>query len=154
MGTEVVCLTRGAMAENEPQISRNLRTFSHRAGVDNLGALVEPVTRMSKPSLKHPVGWVRLVGLTEGVSYLALLGVAMPLKYLADMPMAVKVVGSIHGGLFVLLALVTAVAWIIGLLGSKKGLSFKHSAMVMGASLLPFGPFLIDRRLAKDEADS
>lgn len=70
----------------------------------------------------------------------------MPLKYLADMPLAVRITGSLHGGLFVLLMLVTAAAW-----GSKV-LSTKDSALVVVASLLPFGPFLIDRRLAKDEA--
>ena len=39
--------------------------------------------------------------MVEGVSFLLLLGVAMPLKYMAGMPMAVKVVGWIHGVLFV-----------------------------------------------------
>ncbi|MFC7338890.1 DUF3817 domain-containing protein [Haloferula chungangensis] len=101
---------------------------------------------MSKPSLKHPVGRVRWVGMAEGISYIALLGIAMPLKYMADMPMAVKITGSAHGGLFVLLMLVTAGAW------GSKALSTKDSALVVLASLLPFGPFLIDRRLAKDEA--
>ena len=100
------------------------------------------------PSLAHPVGRVRLTGLIEGVSYLLLLGVAMPLKYFADMPMAVSIVGMAHGVLFILLALVTAVAWI------GKDLSFSDSLRVMIASLLPFGPFLIDKRLALRETGS
>lgn len=103
--------------------------------------------QVSKPSLKNSVGRVRWVGLAEGVSYLLLLGVAMPLKYLADMPMAVRFVGSAHGGLFLLLALVAAAAW------GSKALSTRDSALVMVASLLPFGPFLIDRRLSKIEAE-
>ncbi len=72
----------------------------------------------------------------------------MPLKYVADMPMAVRIAGSAHGGLFVLLFLVTAAAW------GSKALTTKDSALVMVASLLPFGPFLIDRHLAKNEAGS
>ncbi|MGB6222208.1 DUF3817 domain-containing protein [Haloferula sp.] len=96
--------------------------------------------------MKDPVGRVRWIGMAEGISYLLLLGIAMPLKYWAEMPMAVRVTGSAHGGLFVLLMLVTAAAW------GSKSLSTKDSALVVVASLLPFGPFLIDRRLAKDEA--
>jgi integral membrane protein len=41
------------------------------------------------------------VGKIEGYSYLALLFIAMPLKYLADIPTAVRIAGSIHGVLFV-----------------------------------------------------
>ena len=39
--------------------------------------------------------------MAEGVSFLVLLLVAMPLKYLANMPMAVTIVGGLHGILFV-----------------------------------------------------
>src|SRR5687767_2437690 len=52
--------------------------------------------------VKTPIGRLRLVGLSEGVSFLLLLGVAMPLKYIAGLPIFVKVVGWVHGGLFVL----------------------------------------------------
>ena len=43
------------------------------------------------------------IGKLEGYSYLALLFIAMPLKYMADMPLAVRIAGSIHGALFVTL---------------------------------------------------
>ena len=49
------------------------------------------------------IGRLRTVGLLEGVSFVLLLTVAMPLKYAAGMPMAVKIAGWIHGGLFMLL---------------------------------------------------
>ena len=42
---------------------------------------------------------LRRVGKIEGVSFLVLLGIAMPLKYLAHLPLAVKVVGWVHGDL-------------------------------------------------------
>ena len=45
---------------------------------------------------------LRIVGIIEGISFLVLLGIAMPLKYLADMPRAVSVVGMAHGVLFIL----------------------------------------------------
>jgi integral membrane protein len=96
-------------------------------------------------SLNDPVGRVRAVGWLEGVSYLLLLGVAMPLKYLADMPEAVRYVGWAHGLLFMALLLQTAIAWL------GRSLTFRQALMVGVASLLPFGPFVIDRRLAKAE---
>ena len=52
-----------------------------------------------------PLTRLRIAALLEGVSFLVLLGVAMPLKYYADYPMAVTVVGTVHGVLFLLFAL-------------------------------------------------
>ena len=43
----------------------------------------------------------RNIALAEGISFLALLLIAMPLKYFANLPMAVTIMGSIHGILFV-----------------------------------------------------
>ena len=44
----------------------------------------------------------RMIALAEGISFLTLLFIAMPMKYFIGMPEVVRVVGSIHGGLFVL----------------------------------------------------
>lgn len=104
---------------------------------------------MSEPRraslLSTPVGRLRVVGIAEGVSFLLLLGVAMPLKYLADMPLAVRIVGSIHGGLFVIYALVLLIAWI------DRGWSFWKAAALFFASVLPFGPFVAERHLARED---
>lgn len=93
-------------------------------------------------SLTSPLGRVRLVGIIEGISFLLLLGVAMPLKYAFGMPEAVRVVGMIHGVLFVAFSLVLLLAWIGG------ALNFRWALIAFVATLLPFGPLLIDRRLA------
>lgn len=98
--------------------------------------------------LRTPIARVRTVGRIEGVSFLLLLGVAMPLKYLAGQPLAVTYVGWAHGLLFVLLAMVTFSAWI------NKHLRFGQACMVGVAALLPFGPFVIDRRLERQELES
>jgi len=95
------------------------------------------------PDIHTPVGRVRVIGFTEGISFLLLMGVAMPLKYLADQPLAVTYVGWAHGLLFILLCLATFQAWAGG------ALSFRRSLIVFCAALFPFGPFLIDRRLAQ-----
>lgn len=84
---------------------------------------------------------LRLIGKIEGVSYLLLLGVAMPLKYLAGLPLAVKLVGWAHGVLFV------AFLFALGLAMLRARLTLKLALSVFIASLLPFGPFVVDRRL-------
>jgi integral membrane protein len=91
--------------------------------------------------MKNPVPLLRIIGLVEGVSYLLLLGVAMPLKYLAGMPMAVTVVGGIHGALFVAFCLV--LAWTMYAARWPVG----RGVLVFVASIVPFGTFLIDRRM-------
>ena len=95
----------------------------------------------------NPIPFLRLAAALEGLSFLALLGVAMPLKYLAGFPIAVKLVGWIHGVLFVVfcaaLLHVTVVArWPVG-----------RAASVFIAALLPFGPFVVDRRMKRYEEE-
>lgn len=97
---------------------------------------------MSFPDFRDPVGRVRAVGMVEGISYLILLVCAV-VKRLADQPLGVKIFGPIHGGLFLLLVFMIFQAW------GNKALSFRQSVLAFIASLLPFGPFLIDRHLAK-----
>jgi len=79
------------------------------------------------------------VGHWEGVSYLLLLTVAMPLKYIFNLPMAVSVLGSLHGILFVWFCL------IILLMVIKKELGFIQGALAVLLSLLPFGTFYLGR---------
>lgn len=95
----------------------------------------------------NPVRRLRVLAFWEGLSLLVLLFIAMPLKYLADQPMAVKIVGMLHGLLFVgvvLLLLVTMkqARWPIG-----------RGALVFVSALLPFGAFVIDRRMRAYEAE-
>jgi integral membrane protein len=91
---------------------------------------------------------LRRIGFFEGISFLLLLGIAMPLKYIAGFPLAVKVVGWAHGVLFVML--------LVSLYQAKKAgrWSVGHAAIVVVAALLPFGPFVIDRRLRREAAAS
>ncbi|MGA9520880.1 MAG: DUF3817 domain-containing protein [Myxococcaceae bacterium] len=96
--------------------------------------------------LKTSLGRFRAVALLEGLSFVVLLFIAMPLKYLGDMPMAVKLVGWAHGALFVLFVLAlaeTAVAlrW-----------SLTRVMAAFAASLLPFGTFVLDAKLRREAA--
>ncbi|HPN19511.1 MAG TPA: DUF3817 domain-containing protein [Chitinophagales bacterium] len=81
------------------------------------------------------------VGKIEGYSYLALLFIAMPLKYLADIPTAVRIAGSIHGVLFV-----AFVVFIILML-VKKQLSVENAIYAFMLSLVPFGTFFLKKVL-------
>jgi integral membrane protein len=89
---------------------------------------------------------VRWVGVAEGASYLSLLGIAMPLKYLADMPLAVKWVGWAHGLLFI--------AYGAAVLHATVSLrwSFARLFGFFVAALVPFGPFIANHRLASSDA--
>lgn len=91
--------------------------------------------------LDTPIGRLRAISIVEGISYLLLLGVAMPLKYLGDIPMATKLIGWPHGVLFVALCVLLLQAQI------EYGWGLGRSAIVFVAALLPFGPFIIDKRL-------
>jgi len=86
----------------------------------------------------------RKVAVAEGISYLLLLFVAMPLKYFAGMPLAVKYTGWAHGVLFVLYAAFLIMAWM------EQKWHFGKAVLIFVASLLPFMPFIVDRKL-KDE---
>lgn len=86
---------------------------------------------------------LRIIGLIEGVSFLLLMGIAMPLKYIWDMPMAVKVVGWAHGLLFILFCLFLVIAMTMARWNVARG------ALFFVAALVPFGPFIVDKRLKR-----
>ena len=71
----------------------------------------------------------------------------MPLKYAFQMPAAVKVAGWIHGLLFMALCVLLAqTIWV-----AKWPLS--RGFLIFIAALLPFGPFVADRRMAEYERE-
>lgn len=87
---------------------------------------------------------LRICGFLEGMSFLVLLLIAMPLKYLFALPRAVRVVGSIHGGLFV--AFVAALMWVV----IARRWSLSRAVLAFGASLVPGGTFVLDRALKRE----
>ena len=87
----------------------------------------------------------RKVAVAEGISYVLLIFVAMPLKYWADMPLAVKYTGWAHGLLFVLYGAFLIMAW------QEQKWKFGKAVLIFVASLLPFAPFIVDKRLKHEE---
>jgi integral membrane protein len=90
-----------------------------------------------------PLHLLRNTGKIEAISFLFLILIAMPLKYAANLPEAVKIVGWIHGVLFILFCLALGNAQL------KTSLSPGMAILVFIAALLPFGPFLIDSYLKR-----
>ena len=86
------------------------------------------------------------IGKIEGYSYLALLLIAMPMKYLMDIPEAVKITGWIHGALFI--AFIYFAFEVMGSL--KKNFGWFVKAFI--AALIPLGTFIFDRQLKQEEA--
>ena len=91
------------------------------------------------------VGRLRIAGICEGISYLLLLGIAMPLKYLAGLPEMVEVVGWVHGVLFITFVVALVIAWLV------RRWSIVFAGLLFVAALVPFGPFIADHWLKKEQ---
>jgi integral membrane protein len=83
--------------------------------------------------------WFRAVAVAEAVSWLLLI-VATIVKYSADAPLGVHVMGPIHGVLFV--------AYVILALELRRRLSWdgRTTLTVLAESIVPGGGFLASRR--------
>ncbi len=88
----------------------------------------------------------RLVALLEGWSYLVLVFIAMPLKYLAGIPIAVRVAGSIHGLLFIVFIAALYHAFI------QRNWPMRRAFRAFACSVVPFGAFVFDRSLRREMA--
>lgn len=103
-----------------------------------------PVSRL----LRH----LSLMTLVEGASLIALVLIAVPIKYGLDFPLAVQVVGPIHGALFLWTMATLLISVFAGRLAATKG------AVVFCAALIPFGGLwshrLLDREIARRRQDS
>ena len=96
--------------------------------------------------MKNPITSLRTIALIEGGSFLVLLFVAMPLKYLWNTPQAVRVVGMAHGILFIIFCILLLRVWIVARWPMGR------AALIFAASIMPFGPWLVDRRIRGYEA--
>ncbi len=96
--------------------------------------------------MKKPYNWFRKIAFAEGISFLVLLFIAMPLKYLASLPVAVTIVGGLHGLLFIGFMIMI---WEVKN-EFKKDWAWVAKAFI--ASILPFGTMVMDREWKKEEA--
>jgi len=89
---------------------------------------------------------LRWAALFEGSSLILLLLVAMPLKYYAGIPEAVKIVGPIHGMLFL--------SFIVLLFShaAKQELSIVKLLTGVVSSFVPFGSFVFKAKMLSSKA--
>jgi integral membrane protein len=81
----------------------------------------------------------------EGLSLLLLVFVGVPVKYFFQDPLPVKILGPIHGGLFLLY-----IVMMIPVALDKKWGAFKVIKLLV-ASIIPFGFIYIDRTILRPE---
>lgn len=92
-------------------------------------------------ALNTLMGQLRLVAFLEGLSLVLLLFVAMPLKYMADMPAMVRIVGMAHGLLFV-----AYVGYVLFARSDFKW-TWGKTLLALALSIVPFGTFWADWKL-------
>ena len=90
---------------------------------------------------------LRVISYLEGISYILLLFIAVPIKYYANDPSLVKLLGMPHGLLFVAFV-------ILSLVNSKKyNWSFIKTVVVLISSIIPFGTFYVDYKYFKSSIE-
>lgn len=82
----------------------------------------------------------RIVALLEGISYILLMTFGLYYKYLLNNDIYVKLLGMPHGILFILYIVLAF------LLRKKENWNFIEFAIILFASLIPFGTFYIDKK--------
>lgn len=93
---------------------------------------------------KTNIGRLRIIGFLEGISLLALVFIAVPMKYYFQNPEGSKIIGPIHGALF-LLFVFNALS-----VGVEQRWKFKDTTWkVLLACVVPFGTFYIDHAILR-----
>lgn len=91
-----------------------------------------------------PLARLRVTGVLEGISLIVLTGIAVPVKYINDDPSLVKIIGPVHGLLFLL--------YVINTISVGVEYRWKFSVTtwkVLLACIIPFGTFYIDRKILR-----
>ncbi|WP_238584980.1 DUF3817 domain-containing protein [Chryseobacterium sp. Leaf201] len=92
--------------------------------------------------LKTGIGRLRIIAILEGISLLTLVFIAVPMKHMMDNPAFVKVMGPVHGALFLLFLFNTLSV------GVEQNWKFKETTWkVLLACMIPFGTFYIDWKI-------
>ena len=97
---------------------------------------------------QRPLHYLRILSFVDGVTLLLTMGIGSTLKRLADIHEPVFVLGSIHGAVFIALAIYTFY------LLARGVVSVRTTGLVALASVIPLAPFFLDRYLKRLEDES
>lgn len=92
-----------------------------------------------KPNIKL-LYWLAFL---DGIALLLLVLIAVPIKYQLDWPYGVKVLGPLHGVLFISLTLTMLYSVM------KRDIKLSLGALMFVAALIPLGAFFADHQLKK-----
>lgn len=90
----------------------------------------------------------RYVSIAEAVSFLVLLLIAMPLKYGADTPAGVQVMGPTHGVLFM------AYVGLVFVVRDGLRWDLRRTVLALAAGVLPIAPFFVEHYWARPSASA
>jgi integral membrane protein len=93
------------------------------------------------PAIESALKRYRIIAYVVGVMLLLLVGVAMPLKYAADNPSVMNVVGPLHGFLYVVYLLGTFD------LGRRVRWGLGRLVLIALAGTIPFLSFYAERKV-------
>ena len=86
---------------------------------------------------------LRIASVIEGATLLLLFFVAMPLKYVADTPLAVSIVGPIHGAAFLIYTALVLQSFV------SRLISVTEVARLMAVAFIPLGAWLVAAMLRR-----
>ncbi|MDO6487974.1 DUF3817 domain-containing protein [Colwellia sp. 6_MG-2023] len=79
------------------------------------------------------------IAIMEGSTLLLLIGIAVPLKYLANTPELVHLLGPIHGAIFILYL------WSFLNVSVQENWNMRQIIMGCSAAFIPFGGFIVSK---------
>lgn len=93
---------------------------------------------------KTKIGRLRIIGILEGISLLVLIFIAVPMKYFLGNPEWSRIMGPVHGALFLLFVFNTLSV------GVEYEWKFRTTTWkVLLGCMIPFGTFYIDRKVLR-----
>lgn len=97
---------------------------------------------MNNTAARDELRRFRIVAVAEATSFLSLLA-ATAVKYAADAPLGVELLGPTHGALFLVYVLLALLA------RPKAGWSLWTTLIVLAGAVVPLGGFAVDRWLSR-----
>jgi integral membrane protein len=85
------------------------------------------------------------VAIAEAASFVCLL-IATVVKYTADAPIGVEILGPVHGMLFLAYVALAIAA------KQQRGWSLGRTAVVLAAAVVPIAGYVVGRRLLEEDA--